>query len=117
MNTFYSKSKAESIFHDTDIDSIFESIYSTIITKQKHQAEDSSWTIDSVIVQNIHVSKYKPLCGSSYNKFPEEWNHSRNGFINIQNTHENKCLKLKGLLNKLGWFKFVVTLAFKFKKQ
>lgn len=50
MNTFYSKSKAESIFHDTDIDSIFESIYSTIITKQKHQAEDSSWTIDSVIV-------------------------------------------------------------------
>ena len=57
MNNFYSNSKAESIIHNADTDSIFESIYSTIITKKikKHQTEGSSWTIHSVIEQNINV--------------------------------------------------------------
>ena len=48
--TFYLKSKREIIIHDTDIDSIFQSIYSTIMTKiRKYQAEDLGWTFDSVI--------------------------------------------------------------------
>ena len=28
---------------------------------QKYQAEDSGWTIDLVIGQNIHISEYKPV--------------------------------------------------------
>ena len=28
---------------------------------QKYQAEDSGWTIDLVIGQNIYISEYKPV--------------------------------------------------------
>ena len=48
-STCYLNSKTETINHDTNIDSIFESIYSAIMTKmQKCQGEGSGWTIDSV---------------------------------------------------------------------
>ena len=83
-STFYSNSKAETIIHDADINSILESIDSTIMTKiQKYHAEGSGWTIGSVIEQNINISKYKPLSGSSYIKLPKELNHSRKALIGI----------------------------------
>ena len=75
--------KAEAIIHDADMDSIFESIYGTIMAKiRKCQAEGSGWTIDSVIVENIKVLKCKPLWSSSYLKLPKELNHSTKGLIN-----------------------------------
>ena len=47
---FYLDSKAETVILGTDIDRVFESIYSTIMTKiWKCQAEGLGWTIDSVI--------------------------------------------------------------------
>ena len=55
-STFYSNSKAETVIHNADIDSIFESICSMIVTKMwKFQAEGLGWDIDSVIEQNINV--------------------------------------------------------------
>ena len=52
---------------------------------QNFQAESQGWTIYSVIEQNISNSKYNPLSGRSYIKFPKELNPSRKGLINIQN--------------------------------
>ena len=48
----------------------------------KYQTEGSGWTIDSVMEQNINISRYKPLYGISYTKLSKELNYSR-----------NKCLK------------------------
>ena len=54
--TFHSNSKAERIILDADIDSIFELILSTIMTKiQNYQPEDSGCIIGSVIEQNINI--------------------------------------------------------------
>ena len=93
-SNFYSKLKAESIIHNTGIDNMLKTIYSTIMKKiWKYYSEGSGWTIDSVIEQNIDISRYKLLSGSNYIKFPKELNHSRKGLINTQNTDNNKCLK------------------------
>ena len=52
---------AERIIQDSDIDNLFESIYCMIVTKtQKYHAEGMCWAINSVIEQNINISKYKP---------------------------------------------------------
>ena len=46
-----------------------------------------------MIKQNINVSKYKPLSGSSYIKLPKELNHSRKDLLNIQYKDDSKCLR------------------------
>ena len=57
--TFYSNSKAEIIINESDIDDIFESVYTTIISNiQKSLGKGSGWIIDSVIDHNICISKY-----------------------------------------------------------
>lgn len=57
--TFYSNSKAEKFVHESGIDNAFEPICNSIMAKlQKGQAEDQSWTIDSMIQQSINISKY-----------------------------------------------------------
>ena len=90
-NNFYSHSKAETIIHDSEIDNVFQSIYRTILTKtRKYQAEGSGWVIDLVTKQNINISKYKPLSGSTYIKLTKKLNHSRKGLINIQNKDGNE---------------------------
>lgn len=53
----------------------------------------SGWTINSVIGQNINISKYKTLSGSSYINFPRELHNSRKALVNIQNSDNNECLK------------------------
>ena len=81
-STFYLNSKAETVIHRTDIDSVFESIYCTIMAKiQKYHEEASGLT--TYLVINVNVSKCKSLGGSSYIKLPKELTHSRNGLINI----------------------------------
>ena len=48
---------------------------------------------DSVTNNNISISKYNPLAGSSYIRFPEELDHPRKGLINSQNIDDNECFK------------------------
>ena len=65
-DNFYSTSKAEIIINESDIDDVFESIYSTVILNiQKPLGNCSSWIIDSVIYQTVSISKYSTSAGSS----------------------------------------------------
>ena len=60
-DTFYSHSKAEIIISDSDIDDVFKSIYTTVISNiQKSLQKGSGLIIDSVIDHNISISKYLP---------------------------------------------------------
>ena len=94
FDNFYSSSKAEIIINESDIDDVFQSIYTIIITNiQKSLGKGSGWIIDSVIDHTISISKYNPLAGSSYIKLPEELDHLRKGLINIQNTDDNECFE------------------------
>ena len=53
-DTFYSNSKAEIIVNESDIDDVFQSIYSIIMSNiQKSLRKCSGWIIDSVIDHNI----------------------------------------------------------------
>ena len=66
-DNFYSTLEAEIVINESDIDDVFQSIYTTIITNiQKSLGKGSVWTIDSVIDITISISKYNPLAGSSY---------------------------------------------------
>ena len=48
-DTFYSNVKAEIVINEGDIDYVFQSIYTTIITNiQKPLGKGSGWIIDSV---------------------------------------------------------------------
>ena len=89
-DNFYSNSKIEIIINESDIDHVFQLIYTTIITNiQKSLGKGSDWIIDSVIDHTISISKYNPLAGSSYIKLRKELDHPRKGLINIQNTDDN----------------------------
>ena len=93
-DNFYSSSKAEIIINESDIDDVFQSIYTAFITNiQKALGKDSDWIIDSVTEHNISISKYNPLAGSSYIKLLKELDHPRKGLINIQNIDDNECFK------------------------
>ena len=76
--TFYSHSKAETIIGESDVDDVFESIYTTIISNiQKWLGKSTNWIIDLVIEHNISISKYNLLAGSSYINLPKELDHLR----------------------------------------
>ena len=84
-DTFYSNSKAEIIINETDIDGVFQSVYTTIISNiQKSSGKCSGWITDSVIDHTIGISKYNPLAGSSNIELPRELNHSRKGLIYLK---------------------------------
>ena len=73
FDNFYSNSKAEIIINETDIENVFKSIYTTIITNiENFLGKDSGWPIDSVIDCTISISKYNPSARSSYIKLPKE---------------------------------------------
>ena len=75
---FYSNSKAEAIITESDIDVLFKSIYSIIISNvSKSWGRGSGWLIHSVIDPNINISKYSPFGGSSYIKLPKELDHQK----------------------------------------
>ena len=49
-DNFYSSSKAEIIINESDIDDVFQTIYTTIITNiQKSLGKGLDWIIDSLI--------------------------------------------------------------------
>ena len=65
MTTFYLNSKVEIINNEIDVDDVFKSIYTTIISNiQKCLGKSSGWIIDLVI-------------GSSYMKLLKELDHPR----------------------------------------
>ena len=85
--------KAEAIINESDINDIFESIYTTIRSNiQKFLGKNSSWIIDSVIDHIINISKDNPLAGSNYIKLPKELDHSKKGLINIENFDDNEMV-------------------------
>ena len=90
-DNFYSSSKAEVIINESDIDDVFQSIYTTIITNiQKSLGKGSGWIIDSFIDHTIRISKYNRLAESSYIKLTKELYHPRKGLINIKNNDDNE---------------------------
>ena len=93
-HTFFSHSKPEIIFNESDIDDIFGSIYTTVISNiQISLGKGSGWITNSIIEHNTNISKYNPLAGTSYIRLPKELDHSRTGLINIQNVDDNECFK------------------------
>ena len=50
----------------------------------------SGWIIESIELQYINISTYRPLIGSSYIELPTELKHPRKGLINIKN-NDQKC--------------------------
>ena len=72
-DTFYLKSKAGTIINESDINDVFEPIYTAIISNIENSiGKGSGWIIDSFIDHNINISKYNPLTGSNYIKLPKE---------------------------------------------
>ena len=93
-DNFYSSSKVEIIIDKSDIDDVFQSIYTTIIVNiQKFLGKCSGWISDSVIDHTISISKYSPLAGRRYIILPKELDHLRKVLTNIQNTDDNECFK------------------------
>ena len=93
-DSFCSKSKAEIIINQSDINNVFKSIYTAVIRNiQKFLEKGSSLIIDSVIDHNISILRYNPLIGSIYTEVPKELNHPRKGSINVQNIDANECFK------------------------
>ena len=91
-DNFCSKSKAEMFINESDIDNLFQSIYTTIITKNFRKTfRPDYW---SVIDHTVSISKFNSLAGRSYIELHKELDHSRKGLINIQNIDDKKCLKL-----------------------
>ena len=90
----YSSSKAEVTINESDIDDVFQSIYTTtIINIQKFLRKDSGWIIDSVIDHTISISKHNSLAGSIYIKLPKELDHPRKELSSIKNIDDNKFFK------------------------
>ena len=75
-DTLYSNSKVETIINENDIDDVFESIYTTVMTKtQKSRGKVFlliRWITDSVMGHNINISIYNPSTDSSNTKLPKE---------------------------------------------
>ena len=90
MAIFIQAQKAEIIFNESDIDDVFQSIHTTIISNiQKYLGKGSGWIIDSVIDRTINISKYNLLARSSFIKLHQDYKR-----INIQNIDDdNECFK------------------------
>ena len=55
-DTFYLNSKAKVIINECDLDDVFQSIYTTVVSNiQISLGKYSGWIIDSVIEYNIRI--------------------------------------------------------------
>ena len=69
-DTFFSSSKAEIIINESEIDDLFQSIYTTIISNIKtFLGNGSGWIIDSLIDHTISISMYNPLATTIHKIF------------------------------------------------
>ena len=55
------------------------------------QREGSNWTLDKVLVVNVHIVKYRPMKGSSYIPLPAKL-AKKKAIVNVKNT-DDKCFK------------------------
>ena len=78
MPQFIHSQKQKHVNNESDIDDVFESIYTTVIAN---------------LEDNVNISKYNSLAGNSYIKLPKELDHPRKELINIQNIDDNECSK------------------------
>ena len=61
-NNFYSHSKVQTIINESDIDGVFKSIYTPIISDiPLFSGKNSGWIIDLVIDHDLNISNYNPL--------------------------------------------------------
>ena len=57
--TFCSNSKVKTITNESDIDHVFKSIYSSVISKiKKSLGQELGWIINSVIDHTVNISKH-----------------------------------------------------------
>ena len=71
--------KSRKIIIENDIDDVFESICSTIISNiKKYLGKGSGCITDSVLNHNINISKYKALAGNSCIKLKKVRVYSKN---------------------------------------
>ena len=83
-------SEAETIINESDIDDIFKSVCSTVISHiQKYLGWGSVWTIDFAIDDAIDILMHNPLAGSSYIKLPKGLHKRRKDLINVENIFDN----------------------------
>ena len=74
-STFYSNSKAETTINESDIDDVFESIYSTIISDiQKSLRNRSGWIIDSVLDHTINITSKTPSLAEVISNYQKNYN-------------------------------------------
>ena len=66
--------KAEIIINRSDIENVFQQIYTNIF-QTKPLRKSSGYIIDSAIFHTISISKYNPLARSSYIKLRKELDH------------------------------------------
>ena len=79
--TKYSNQKAETVINESDIDNVFESIYTTIISNiQEYLGKRSSWICNSVVSHTIKFSRHNPLAASTYTKLSKELDHPTKSF-------------------------------------
>ena len=79
--------KAENIINESDIDVVFESVYTTITSNiQKSLGKSSGWIIDLVRGFNFNISKYNPLAGGSYTKLPRSLDYPRKALLKLSQT-------------------------------
>ena len=89
----FPSSKIELIINESDIDEVFQYIYTAIMTNiKKSLGKFSGQIIDSVIDHTISILKCNPLAKTSYIKLRKELDHPRKGLINMQNI-DNECFK------------------------
>ena len=82
---FLLKLKIKKIINQNDIDDVFQSIYTTIVSNvKKSLANGSGWITDSFIDHTTSISKCDSLARISYVKLPKELSHPRKGWINVQ---------------------------------
>ena len=80
MILFIQTQKQKIIINESDIDDVFQSIYTTIISSiQKPLGKHSGLIIDSVIDNNISISNHNPSAGSSYINLKKELSHPKKG--------------------------------------
>ena len=69
-DTFYKHSKTVAIITESEIDGVFQSIYTTIISNIKNSlGKGSGWIFDLVINRTSSISRCNSLAESSYIKF------------------------------------------------
>ena len=90
--------KQKKIINATDIDDVFESIYTTLISNiQKYLGKAAknparSWVIDLVVSHTINILRFNRLPGSSYIKLSIDLYYQRKGLISIQKECFKWCL-------------------------